>query len=582
MSQPDAIPSLWAACADGALTPEQFRQLEEILAADSTAVVNLVDHLLLDELLRAELAPDAVAGLVDLLGGSGTVQPRWRRRWVAILSGVVAAAAAAVLMLLGFWRADSTERSWPRVTALAGALHILGDEGGRPAAVGAVIRPGQSVRLDGGDSFAVLEYGDRTRLELGPGTLVQVGDEAAPAAKQVTLAEGTVRATVAVQPADAPMVLRTPQGAVHASGTTLALASVNGGAARIDLDHGRARLVRTGEREPMTLEAGSWAMVEGLPHSIVARPQPRVWTEPLRTLPLRSVLAAAVGADGREVLGVSHRQLVAWDENNRERVTPLPGSRLGRGAACFSSDRRVLAYCGGADRSVRLWDWSGQTVRSTLPIEQEGHPPMALAPDGGALAVLRRRTEKDRDAVDVWDCRSGTLRFRGQTDAHVLPFAFAPGGEFLAVGVGYLNSPHKNRILLWEPATGTELAVLPTFLKLLTALAVSPDGRRVAASFPGCVQVWDVPSRTLQTSIQGHERALPALAFSPDGRLLAGQTAEGEVWLWQLGQAEPFALFRSGNQRLKQPSFSSDGRQLVTLAGDQVLVWAVPAPQAEE
>src|SRR5256885_15423868 len=94
-NQADDFAALLARAVEGALTDEEVRRLEQLLAADPAARKRYVEHLLLDSMLGEELGAESVAGAIDMLGdapaSTASVPRRSRWRWRML-------AAAAVLL----------------------------------------------------------------------------------------------------------------------------------------------------------------------------------------------------------------------------------------------------------------------------------------------------------------------------------------------------------------------------------------------------------------------------------------------------------------------------------------------------
>jgi WD40 repeat protein len=67
-------------------------------------------------------------------------------------------------------------------------------------------------------------------------------------------------------------------------------------------------------------------------------------------------------------------------------------------------------------------------------------------------------------------------------------------------------------------------------------LALSPDGTLLAGSrIPsGEIFLWDIKTKTLQRTLQGHRDAVLCLAFAPDGKTLASGSLGGSVKLWRI------------------------------------------------
>src|SRR5688572_12768612 len=100
-------------------------------------------------------------------------------------------------------------------------------------------------------------------------------------------------------------------------------------------------------------------------------------------------------------------------------------------------------------------------------------------------------------------------------DRHSSPFAF-------------IRVHLRPGILLWALLAAAPVrAADPPAL----AVALSPDGKRVAAGAGTAVRVWDVASGTVVKELAGHPEAVHSLQFSPDGALLAAG-GDRVVKLW--------------------------------------------------
>ena len=91
---------------------------------------------------------------------------------------------------------------------------------------------------------------------------------------------------------------------------------------------------------------------------------------------------------------------------------------------------------------------------------------------------------------------------------------------------------------LWEVATGRPLHTLRGHGEVVTALAFSPDGRRlVSGSRDRTVKLWDVEHGREVLTLYGHYEEVNAAAFSPNGHLLVTGDNRGGIRVWD---ATPF------------------------------------------
>ena len=139
---------------------------------------------------------------------------------------------------------------------------------GTPARAGQPLEVSQGIRTGGPESRAVLAFPDGTRVELG--SEASLDTVTLEKGKRLTLSRGRLVATVAKQPANEPMVLKTPRGTARVLGTRLVL-EVTEESTLLEVLEGRVRLTRSKDRRSIDVRAGYYALAaEGV--RLVARP----------------------------------------------------------------------------------------------------------------------------------------------------------------------------------------------------------------------------------------------------------------------------------------------------------------------
>jgi WD40 repeat protein len=88
-------------------------------------------------------------------------------------------------------------------------------------------------------------------------------------------------------------------------------------------------------------------------------------------------------------------------------------------------------------------------------------------------------------------------------------------------------------VRVWDSSNGRPLQRLLADKYLTRALAVSPDGRRIASvGSDQAVKLWDASTGQQLITLRGHQNEIRAVAFSPDGRLIASADDGGVVRIW--------------------------------------------------
>lgn len=216
----------------------------------------------------------------------------------------------------------------------------------------------------------------------------------------------------------------------------------------------------------------------------------------------------------------------------------------------FSPDGSLLA--------VSYGDLSGQTFGVYLVNPQAGDlvgnlpqagyvSGMAFSPDGTTLA-----TGVGESQVSLWDVptRSLITSLPAQPNPFVAELAFSPDGRTLAiVSVAPPDVQGKNSFFidLWDISTRAQLRKL-TAETFITAFAFSPDGTLLALAQSSVqdrtgresVQIWEVASGALLTTIPAPLGAITDVAFSDDGTLLAFanflSASDSNIDLYAIGQ----------------------------------------------
>jgi WD40 repeat protein len=233
----------------------------------------------------------------------------------------------------------------------------------------------------------------------------------------------------------------------------------------------------------------------------------------------------------------------------------------------FSPDGRLLASS-GADGRVKIWDMQERKLLRSLECLAEK---VAFSPDGkwlatgGADALRRGQTAR----VQLWEvaAESEPRTLRTVEGEPILSVAFSPDGRRLAVSHGMLGAaplPGGKAVAL-AVADGTVEATFEADLGVPTALAYSPDGRRlVATGWNGAVQVFPAEGGKPIRTLRAHGRsAAYSLAVAPDGRFATGDTA-GTIFLWGADSAEPIRRLRGHDGSVSGLSFGAGGRRLVS------------------
>lgn len=275
--------------------------------------------------------------------------------------------------------------------------------------------------------------------------------------------------------------------------------------------------------------------------------------------------AVAFSRDGKLLAVARYKHVDLLDAASGKTLATLEGHAGQVRALAFSPDAKLLAAAGGLEgRSgeVRIWDVAARQLAKTLQGHADSIYAVAFSPDGKWLA-----TGSYDKLILLWDAASGEAvkTLKDHVDAVFdLQFGPAVGGS----GVGLLVSVAADRsIKLWDLETGKPRVTLSDPLDAELTVALSPDGKRLAAAGRDkTLRTWSLEAAegpALLKAMTGHEDAILRLVYSPDGKTLVSSSADRSLKVWDAATLEEKRVLSGQPDWVQALAFSPDGRQVV-------------------
>ena len=258
---------------------------------------------------------------------------------------------------------------------------------------------------------------------------------------------------------------------------------------------------------------------------------------------------ASVGADSTIIFDGSHgKSFSSGRSDHLIRLTDVGTGRelatlpYGKGTdkLTFSPDGKTVAFSGIGE--IRLWNTeTGVELEIPLADPKTGVFDMpwvtalAFSPNGARLV-----SGTYQGKIQMWDVVTGgaLAAFEEPTAQKnlglIAALAFSPDGTLLAVGT-------HSQVHLWDVNTGHKIFSVSgvykrgrvTFRNYPKPLVFSPDGAiLVNGTSNGTILVWEVATGDQIAALDGHTQEVETLKFSPDGKTLVSTAMDGTIFLW--------------------------------------------------
>jgi hypothetical protein len=252
-------------------------------------------------------------------------------------------------------------------------------------------------------------------------------------------------------------------------------------------------------------------------------------------------------------------------------------------AIAFSPDGK-FAVTVADNKILKVWDvQSGKEIHWCPRFSDKKIVSVALAPDGQRVAWA-----DDSKVVSVWNFENKSPHTYGH-GREVSCVAFSPDGRYLFCGFDKGDASSGDVLLRWELKAGGASRSYRGASGRVCSVAVSPDGKYLAAAQAGehgSVAVWEQETGILSYKLDLPGAASRELLFSPDSRYLLAESSKGYRG-FLVGQKGRLVLPKDSiaDHDHVSAAFTADSRKVIFAYGKGNVIntdtASLPAPAAE-
>ncbi|MEW6740098.1 MAG: caspase family protein [Nitrospirota bacterium] len=304
-----------------------------------------------------------------------------------------------------------------------------------------------------------------------------------------------------------------------------------------------------------------------------------------------NVAAIVFSPDGKYLAsGSPDKSVRIWEiDTGREiRTLKLDQPIVGHNSVKFSPDGKFLASA-EAEGFIRLWDiFTGKELKKfPIAISEKLEKDefltssaiaIAFSPNGKSLIVAaeiyfhRREASyrKIKSIINLWDIKTGKLnKIIPVHTERISDMALSPDGKYVLLGSGT-----DNAVIQLDIKTGKEMRRFAGHSKTVHSVAVSPNGEYVASgSEDKTIVMWHIKSgkkiKTF-TNPQRYERF--SIAFPLDGKRLV-VSGLNEMELWDVSTSQVITTLKDDHIYPWAVIFSPDGRHVAFSYSHAIAMW---------
>jgi WD40 repeat protein len=224
---------------------------------------------------------------------------------------------------------------------------------------------------------------------------------------------------------------------------------------------------------------------------------------------------------------------------------------------------------------------SGKIVRA-VPGPKQTVRALALSRDGTLLATGE---ENPMPAVRVVHLDTGKVQFVKEKAHQNIVYAvhLTPDNKYVVSAGVDDGGAHPGKVIVWDLAAGTQRHVFKDYPGTAEGIAVSADGKLVAAAINdpatgGSLRVWDIETGEEKLALigKGLNRGASRICFGPEDKTVLAIFYNGTIRVFEIKTGNEVGGFSGHTLAPNALSMAPDGKMVASIYFREVKLWAFP------
>jgi WD40 repeat protein len=282
-----------------------------------------------------------------------------------------------------------------------------------------------------------------------------------------------------------------------------------------------------------------------------------------------AVTSVCTSYDGRYIAtGSDDKTIILWRASDGKQIRSFRGSPDGISYIEFNRQGNAILSLDD-DGTIILWDISSGKDIKKLRLPDDRFTCASFSPDGMEIVTGSRKS-----GVATWNINTGEknreftavpkdlLSARAFSYNEARSVAFSGDGKFIIAGVG------DNTAILWDAKTGDEIRKFKktrtSCTSCIAEAVITSDNKYIFTGRTDSIKMFDRTSGSLLREFYGRGGSMAGLAISNDGRYVAAiEYGVAKAWDIKTGKMLTQAGDYSQNKTLSV-AISNDGKHLIT------------------